>query len=41
VVAYPEREIGVFGWHIHWMVLYGVLSILFALSLKRAFGVTF
>lgn len=39
-VAYPERNIDVFGWGIDWMVVFFVLSILFAFALRKPFGVT-
>jgi uncharacterized membrane protein (DUF106 family) len=40
-VAYPERDIDVFGWQIHWMIVYFVLSIVFAFMLKKPMGVNF
>ena len=39
-VTYPEAEIDVFGWHVHWVIVYGVLSMICALVLARRFGVT-
>jgi uncharacterized membrane protein (DUF106 family) len=39
-LAYPESEIDVFGWRLHWLIVFFVLSIVFAFSLKRFFGVT-
>jgi hypothetical protein len=39
-VAYPERDINVFGWRINWMIVFFVLSIVFAFALKKPFGVT-
>jgi uncharacterized membrane protein (DUF106 family) len=38
-VAYPVREIDVFGWHLHWMVVYLLESIVFVQLLKPATGV--
>jgi uncharacterized membrane protein (DUF106 family) len=40
-VAYPERDIDAFGWQIHWMIVYFVLSIVFAFVLKKPMGVNF
>jgi hypothetical protein len=40
-VAYPTRDIFVFGWRFPWLPLYGILSILFAVALRRPFGVSF
>lgn len=39
-VAYPEREIGVFGWRVHWMIVYFALSMIFAFALRKPFNVT-
>jgi uncharacterized membrane protein (DUF106 family) len=39
-VAYPEREIGVLGWQVHWMIVYFALSMIFAFALKKPFNVT-
>jgi hypothetical protein len=39
-VAYPERSIDVFGWRMNWMIVFFVLSILFAFALRKPFGVT-
>ena len=39
-VAYPERDIDVFGWHLNWMVVFFILSIGFAFALRKPFGVT-
>jgi hypothetical protein len=33
-VAYPVREIDVFGWHLHWTVVYFLESMVFALILR-------
>jgi len=33
-VAYPVRELDVFGWHLHWTVVYFLESIVFALLLR-------
>lgn len=39
-VAYPEPGIDVFGWRMHWMIVYGGLSLACAFILARRFGVT-
>lgn len=39
-VAYPERDIDVFGWRMNWMIVFFVLSIVFAFALRKPFGVT-
>ncbi len=39
-VTYPERDIDVFGWGLNWMVVFFVLSIVFAFALRKPFGVT-
>jgi uncharacterized membrane protein (DUF106 family) len=40
-VVYPEAEVDVLGWFkLHWLIVFFVLSIVFAFSLKSFFGVT-
>ncbi|HSF19709.1 MAG TPA: hypothetical protein VLK65_29580 [Vicinamibacteria bacterium] len=39
-VSYPETNVGVFGFELHWMIVYFVLSIVFAFVLRGPFGVT-
>jgi hypothetical protein len=39
-VNYPDSAIDVFGWHVHWLIVYIVASALFARALARRFGVT-
>jgi hypothetical protein len=39
-VVYPEPGIDIFGWRMHWMFVYGVLSLACAFILARRFGVT-
>lgn len=39
-IAYPERAINIFGWHIHWMWAFFILSIVIAFALRTPFGVT-
>ncbi len=39
-VKYPEPGISVFGWRVHWMVVYAVLSMACALVLARRFRIT-
>ena len=38
-VAYPEPGLDVLGWSVHWIVVYGLLSMGCALALARRFGV--
>jgi len=38
-VTYPERDINMFGWRLHWMVVFFVLTIAFAFVLRKPFGV--
>jgi hypothetical protein len=38
-IGYPSREIRVLGWGVHWLIAYLALSMLFALVLRRPFGV--
>lgn len=40
-VTYPERAIDVFGVRLHWLVVFFVLSLVFAFGLRSRFGVTF
>jgi hypothetical protein len=39
-VGYPERGIRVFGWRLHWTLVFLVLSLLFAFALRKPLGVT-
>jgi len=39
-VTYPDANIDVFGFELHWMIVYFVLSIVFAFILRGPFGVT-
>lgn len=39
-VRYPEPGLRVFGWHVHWLIVYGALSMASAVMLARRFGVT-
>ena len=40
-VAYPEADVDVLGWFkLHWLIVFFLLSIVFAFSLKSFFGVT-
>ena len=38
-IAYPERGFAVAGWNIHWSGVYLALTLVFALVLRRPFGV--
>lgn len=40
-VTYEPRSIALFGWQIHWGVVYAVTTLLLALVLRRWFGVVF
>ena len=37
---YPEREVGLFGFETHWLIVFVLLSIAIAFALKGRFGVT-
>jgi uncharacterized membrane protein (DUF106 family) len=37
---YPDREISLFGFGLHWMIWFFILSIVFAFALRNRFGVT-
>jgi hypothetical protein len=39
-LGYPERDVDVFGWPIHWMIVFFVLTIVFAFALRGPFKVT-
>lgn len=39
-VTYPDAAVFVLGWEIHWLIVFFVLSIVFAYALKKPFGVT-
>jgi uncharacterized membrane protein (DUF106 family) len=38
-VNYAARNFSIYGWNIHWIILYFALSIIFAFALKGVFGV--
>jgi hypothetical protein len=38
-VGYPPRELTILGWRTPWVVIYGVLTVLFGLGLGRAFRI--
>ncbi len=38
-LTYPEREINLFGYPVHWMIAFFALSLVFAFALKSRFGV--
>jgi uncharacterized membrane protein (DUF106 family) len=38
-VAYQDGNVDVFGWQVHWMIVYFALSIGFAFALRKPFGV--
>lgn len=39
-LSYPDRDIDVLGWEIDWLIVFFVLSILFAFALRKPFDVT-
>ncbi len=39
-LAYPDRSIDVLGVGVHWMIVFFVLSLIFAFALRKPFGVT-
>jgi hypothetical protein len=39
-LGYPERDIRVFGWGVHWMIVYIALSMILAFALRKRFDVT-
>jgi uncharacterized membrane protein (DUF106 family) len=39
-LAYPERDIAVFGFALHWMIVYFAFSMIFAFALRKRFNVT-
>jgi uncharacterized membrane protein (DUF106 family) len=39
-VSYASRDVEIFGWGLHWMIWFFVLSIVFAFALRRPLGVT-
>jgi uncharacterized membrane protein (DUF106 family) len=39
-VAYPESDVPVFGFELHWMIVYFALSMIFAFALRKRFNVT-
>jgi len=38
-IAYPERRMSLFGWQIHWLIVYFVLSIVIGFAFKGVFKV--
>jgi uncharacterized membrane protein (DUF106 family) len=38
-VSYPDRSVSILGWPVHWVVVFFVLSVLFAFALRGRFGV--
>jgi len=38
-VGYPEASVSLLGWRVHWLVVFFVLSIVFAFALRSRFGV--
>jgi hypothetical protein len=40
-VTYPEREMSLLGWKTHWMIAFFLLTMMFAIALKKRVGVVF
>jgi hypothetical protein len=38
-VIYPAKSMSIFGWNIHWIIIYFVLSLIFGFSFRRLFKV--
>jgi uncharacterized membrane protein (DUF106 family) len=38
-IQYPTQNMNLFGWHIHWLIVYFVLSIIFGFAFKGVFKV--
>jgi hypothetical protein len=38
-INYPSKNMNLFGWHIHWIIVYFVLSIIFGFAFKGVFKV--
>ena len=38
-LTYSDASMSLFGWHIHWIIVYFALSIIFGFSLKGLFGI--
>ncbi len=38
-IQYPSKNMSLFGWPIHWLIVYFILSIMFGFSFKGAFKV--
>ena len=38
-ITYPEADVSVLGWPLHWMIVYFVLAIVFAFALRNTFKV--
>lgn len=39
-IAYPEGRVDLFGWSMHWLIVYGLFSLLSALLVSRWLGIT-
>jgi uncharacterized membrane protein (DUF106 family) len=39
-LVYPDARVNLFGWGVHWIIVFFVLSIVFAFALRNRFGVT-
>jgi uncharacterized membrane protein (DUF106 family) len=39
-IGYPDASVSIFGWGLHWIIVFFILSIVFAFALRNRFGVT-
>jgi hypothetical protein len=39
-LSYPERDVDVFGWPLHWMIVFFALTLVFGFALRGPLGVT-
>lgn len=39
IISYPAKNMNLFGWRIHWLIVYFALSIIFGFCLKGVLGV--
>ncbi|MCK4337630.1 MAG: hypothetical protein KAX11_06785 [Candidatus Aminicenantes bacterium] len=38
-LTYPNESMNLFGWHVHWIIVYFALSVIFGFALKGLFGI--
>jgi hypothetical protein len=39
-LSYPEHDVDVLGWRVNWMIVFFVLTLVFAFALRGPLGVT-